>query len=221
MKKYARLFLLFSALIVPNCTGPGGEGAGGNGAHTHAGETESHVHADEDPSESVTLWTDDIELFMEYPFLKVGVPAKFLVHLTRLSDFQPVAQGPVLFRFVNDRTPAKMVVADNPNVPGIFGPTVTFEEAGEYTFELTISSDEIETSLQYGPVVVLREDEEPAAPDEDTGQTISYLKEQQWKLPFASEEAVLRDIRETVRVPAEIVPKAGTESIVASNGRPL
>jgi RND family efflux transporter MFP subunit len=41
------------------------------------------------------------------------------------------------------------------------------------------------------------------------------LKEQQWKLPFASAEAHLRDIHETVRVPAEVVPKAGTESIVA------
>ena len=65
MKEYARLFLLLSALIVPNCTGPTGEGSSEDGAHTHAGEKESHVHADENPSKSVTLWTDDIELFME------------------------------------------------------------------------------------------------------------------------------------------------------------
>lgn len=214
MKETIRFFLLLLPLVLWSCSGSAKEGSAEVDIHIHAGEDSAHIHADEEASVSVSLWTDEIELFMEHPFLRVGRPARFLIHLTKLSDFRPVAQGPVLFRFVKDQTPPKMVVVDSPSVPGIFGPAVTFEEAGEYTLELNISSDEIETSLQCGPIVVSRKDDGPAVLEEDSSQTISYLKEQQWKLPFASAKARLRSIHETVRVPAEIVPKAGTESIV-------
>ena len=57
----------------------------------------------EDPAETtalggggaVTLWTDSTELFMEYPPLIVGQPETFAVHLTDVTDFQPLRSGRV------------------------------------------------------------------------------------------------------------------------------
>ena len=215
MREKATLFLLLSALTLWNCSGPAVENSAQEDAHSHGGAT--NFHPDDKPSISVTLWTDDLELFMEHPQLSVGRAAKFVVHLTRLADFQPVTRGPILFRFVKSGAPPRMVTVGNPDVPGIFVPTVTFNEAGEYTLHLEILSDEIETSLQYRPIEVFGRDEEPTTVEaEDTRQTIAYLKEQQWRLPFASAEALRQTIHETVRVPAQIVPRVGAESIVAA-----
>ncbi len=52
------------------------------GCHEHSHSED----ADELPGGSVTLWSPKTELFMEHPALLVGVPAKFLVHLTVLSN---------------------------------------------------------------------------------------------------------------------------------------
>ena len=215
MREKATLFLLLSTLVLWSCSGPASQDQAQEDSHSHGGTT--HAHPDDEPSVSVTLWTDDLEFFVEHPHLWVGHAAKFAVHLTRLSDFQPLAQGPILFRFVKSGAPPRMVTVDNPDVPGIFGPTVTFDEAGKYTLQLEILSDEIETSLQYRPIEVLGRDEEPAPVEaEDTGHTIAYLKEQQWKLPFASAEARRRSIHSTVRVSAQIIPRTGSESVVAA-----
>ena len=215
MKEKATLSLLLLTLALWSCSRPGTEEPAQEDARSHGGTT--HAHADDEPSISVTLWTDDLELFMEHPHLSVGRAAKFAVHLTRLDGFQPLAQGPILLRFVRNGDPPRMVTVGNPDTPGIFGPTVTFDKAGEYTLQLEVLSEEMETSLRYGPIEVSEKDEEPVPVEaEDAGQTIAYLKEQQWKLPFASAEVQHQTIHETVRVPAQITPRTGAESIVSA-----
>jgi len=64
----------------------------GEDQHEHSPESESgEASAASDPqregSRAVTKWTDETELFMEYPEIIVGQEATFAVHLTRLSDF--------------------------------------------------------------------------------------------------------------------------------------
>ncbi len=215
MREKATSFLLLLTLGLWACSDPQAENPAPEDAHSQGGST--HTHPDDEPSISVTLWTDDLELFMEHPQLSVGRAAKFTLHLTRLADFQPLAQGPILFRFVKSGAPPRMVTVGNPDTPGIFAPTITFDKAGEYTLQLEVSTDEVETSLRYGPIVVLEKDEEPVlAEAQDTRQSIAYLKEQQWKLPFASAQARRQTLHETVHVPAQIIPRSGAESVVST-----
>lgn len=184
---------------------------------THSHEGTTHTHADEIASVAITKWTDDLELFMEYPVLRVGTPARFSVHLTRLDGFRPVSQGPVLFQFAKAGATPKIVTVGAPSVVGIFGPTVTFDEAGEYRLHLEVLTEELETSLEYGPILVHSADEKvPVTGEPVAGQTISYLKEQQWKLPFASAAVSRRSLHKTVRVPAQIQAKTGLESVVSA-----
>lgn len=219
MKNGSILWLLAALLFTGGCGGtassgrdPSGGGAN-SGEHSHDGTT--HTHADEAASSSVTVWTEDLELFMEYPTLSVGTTARFTVHLTNLKSFQPVAEGPVLFRFTQAERPAKMVTVGIPEVPGIFGPTVTFDEPGEYRMSVEIMSEFLEASLEYGPIEVHEAgDRAPEGGEPAGGQFISYLKEQQWKLPFASETVGPRRIQPGFQVPARIRAKVGTESTV-------
>ena len=215
MREKATRFLLLLTLGLPGCSDPEVQDPASEDVHSHGGST--HTHPDDEPSISVTLWTGDLELFMEHPHLTVGKAASFAVHLTRLADFQPLAQGPLLLRFVKNGAPPRMVTVGNPDTPGTFSPTITFDRAGEYTLQLEVLSEAMETSLRYGPITVSERDEEPVPVEaEDSGPSIAYLKEQQWKLPFASAEARRQTLHETLRVPAQIVPRSGAESVVSA-----
>ncbi len=221
LKKNASWLLFPAAALILACGSPDATNSAathGSGQHSHGGTT--HTHAQEAEAESglsVTAWNRDLELFMEHPLLTVGQPAKFAIHLTMLSDFQPVASGPVLFQFTADGTASKMVTVGDPDVPGIFGPSVTFDRAGSYRLRIEILSDEIEAGLEYGPIQVWESREAaPAAQAGDSSESIAYLKEQQWKLPFATQEVRVGVIRDTLRIPAEARARVGSESIVTS-----
>lgn len=215
MKNKKPALAFFLALWAGGCGDSPSQPADEDAVHSHDGTT--HTHADEEASVAVTVWTDDLELFMEYPVLRVGRPAKFAVHLTRMEGFKPVTQGPVLFRFTKAGASPKMVTVGMPEVAGIFGPTVTFDEGGEYRLHLEVLTEELETSLEYGPILVLAASREaPAREEPAAAQTISYLKEQQWKLPFASAAADRRSLHKTIRIPAQIKAKTGLESVVSA-----
>jgi|SRR6267378_5855040 len=47
----------------------------------------------EPPVLNVTHWTEKTELYMEYPPLVTGQPARFAVHLTKLDDFKALSAG--------------------------------------------------------------------------------------------------------------------------------
>ncbi len=47
----------------------------------------------EDPTFSVTHWTERTELFMEHPALVAEKTTRFAVHLTTLADFRPLGEG--------------------------------------------------------------------------------------------------------------------------------
>lgn len=201
---------LISALLLVASTGACGL------FHSHDEEALSHG-VEEEATISVSLWTDDLELFMEHPTLRVGEPAKFAVHLTKMNDFQALGSGPVLFHFSKGGIEQQVVTVESPTIPGIFGPLVTFDEAGEYTLRIEVRSQALAAEVEHGPLLVLSSDAPaPEAGDEPGGQIISYLKEQQWKLPFATVPAERRNIHETLRVPARILPKGGSESLVTA-----
>jgi membrane fusion protein, heavy metal efflux system len=216
VKNRKPVLAFFLALWTGGCGSPIPRPAAEDAVHSHDGTT--HSHADEEASVAVTLWTNHLELFMEYPVLRAGRPAKFAVHLTKLGDFEPLSQGPALFRFTKAGASPKMVTVGAPEVAGIFGPTVTFDEAGEYRLHLEVLTDEMETSLEYGPIRVLGTSEKAPSPEDPppAGQVIVYLKEQQWKLPFATMVADRRGIRRTIRIPARIRAKTGLESVVSA-----
>ena len=61
--------------------------------HEHEHDGDHAAEEELDGGGAVTLWSEKTELFMEYPALLVGEPAKLLVHLTALSDFAPIRSG--------------------------------------------------------------------------------------------------------------------------------
>lgn len=166
------------------------------------------------PSFAVSRWTDATELFMEYPALRKGEISRFAIHLTDLSTFQALLEGKVSVHLEHSDGQAETFSVEGPSRPGIFGVDVQPSRPGRPAMTILVSSPAAVDSHALGPVLVASNrseslnaqgDSEP----EPTDGPISYLKEQQWSLDFATQIVQLRSMQDSFVVPATIEPRTG------------
>ncbi len=199
MRKYVSLLVLLVFL--------GGCGAEGPPVQT----------AEELPTIAVTHWTENTELFMEHPPLVAGEKARFAVHLTDLSDFTPLTAGQVVIELRSPGGSVKTFSSDAPSRPGIFGVDVLPSEPGTYSMTVQLDSPSLKDVHELGTVAVYADaTQAETASSEEAGEAISFLKEQQWTLEFATDTATERPLRESLRVPAEVQPRTGGEAEVSA-----
>lgn len=161
---------------------------------------------------AVTRWTEKTELFMEYPALISGQKARFAVHLTDLGSFKPLSAGRVTVELRSAAGSSNRFQTDAPSRPGIFGVDVRPSAAGRYSMVVRLDSSELHDVHPIGPVEVYADAQAAASsPQADEEGAIRYLKEQQWTLDFATEVVAERDLRESLRVPAQVRPRTGGE----------
>lgn len=179
-----------------------------NGDHTH-GEEASVVH---------TVWTDEVELFVEYKAFVVGELSRFAAHFTRLSDYKPFTEGTVTVSLIKSNKGIRHTV-DAPARPGIFMPALQPKEAGIYQLVFELNAQGISERIVLDSIPVFETMADAVAAlgtgEEDSG-TISFLKEQAWKIDFAVQKANYAPIGEVIRVAGEVLPSQGDERTVAA-----
>lgn len=191
------LFLLISALSVH---------AGGGDDHDHAASHE-HGGSDDAPTIAVTQWTNRMELFMEYPVLSSGSHGRFIIHLTILDGFQPVREGRVALSFVSSSGHTHKITEDKILRDGIFAPEVSLHQPGPYEFTLIYEGPWGEDEFRIEGFTVYRTAHEIPANDDQKGENeITFLKEQQWRIPFATANAEIRELKHTVWAIGEVLP---------------
>ena len=77
-----------------------------------------HDHGEE--TIALTVWTDQLELFMEYNELHAGEPAHFIIHLTDQADFQPLREGRIQLEFTSHDGVPVVFTEEEPVRDGIF-----------------------------------------------------------------------------------------------------
>lgn len=165
--------------------------------------------------ESFTNWTAKTELFMEYPPLVSGQISRFAIHLTRLDNFKPVSKGRVEVRLTGANKKADVFATDAPSRPGIFGVDITAPSAGDYRLAVHFTGEGITDVHDLGELASAATKAEAThehAPG--TQETIAFLKEQQWTLDFGTAIVEDRQLRASLRVPAEVTPRSGGEAEV-------
>lgn len=182
-------WLLLSALVAIGCKSRSAAPAGETGR--------------EGPEAiSVTHFTDRTELFVEFPPLVRGQDSAFAVHLTRLTDFKPVAEGRVTIVLSGAGAPEERWTADHAQVPGIFRPVARPASAGERSLTIIVEAGGGPDPHELGAVTVhaTAADAARAAAAEAPPATprITYLKEQQWRTEFATELVSERTLRASV-----------------------
>lgn len=173
---------------------------------------------------SVTRWTDKTELFAEYPPLVVGRTSRFAVHLTRLDTFKALGEGHVEVRLSGGSGPDESFVVEAPSRPGIFGVDVRPAHAGARELTILLRQPGLDDRHAVGAVVVHPDEGAARSATGESGEVaeaISFLKEQQWSLDFATTVVVDAPVRETFRVPGEVVARPGGAADVTapSDGR--
>ena len=182
----------------------------------HAGDhgDDHHGHGDSDtPSAAVTHLNDVTELFVEFPLLSVGGESPFAAHLTWLDNFRPVAEGRVRVILRGGGLPEEEFSVAQPSIPGIFRPVAVPRHAGQRELILILESPRQKSVHNLGMYTVYPDQQAiPPAAEEDDGGAISYLKEQQWQVDFATAPVAQRTLRESIRAVATIKAAADGEA---------
>lgn len=166
----------------------------------------AHAH-DEQESYIVTDYNQLTELFVEFPPLQTGETSRFLAHLTWLDSFGPVTQGQVDVELWRDgRAVARFRVAE-PTRDGLFTPSVTPRDAGEYQVKV-IWSDKTSgrrSEHDLGQYHVHSSSEHAAVNQDEIEGDISFLKEQQWQQAFATTPVQSRMLSASIPAMATVV----------------
>ena len=168
---------------------------------------------------SVTRWSEYTELFAEYPPLVAGENSRFAIHLTRLDSFQAVTEGEVEVQLRGGRGEPQTFRVEAPSRPGIFGVDVRPSTPGDVELVIVLRSPTLSDEHRVGIVAVFPDADRAgvdASPDDTPAEGVSFLKEQQWTLDFGTGVVQEREVRRSLRVPADIVPRPGASADVVA-----
>lgn len=192
--KHLKYLILLSFITFVSCQ------ANNDHGHSHD-ESGGHSHSHDDgPSESHTAWTDQTELFVEFPALVVGQVSRFAAHFTTLSGHQPVTEGSVTVSLIKGSKGIRQKV-DGPSSPGIFGPSLKPAEAGIYQLVFDVVTPAYTDKIILKDVQVFAseaEAEKALGGEEENGNEISFLKEQAWKMEFGTAPVVRKEVYEVI-----------------------
>ena len=152
-------------------------------AQDHGHDHGAHGHG-EGRAIAFTVWTDTIEIFAEHPFVVKGTPVPFVTHVTDLKTFLPRTQGPVTF-VISHGSQRLEHVDPAPARDGIYIPELVFPKTGTWSVVLQIPMNGTTHEVTFPAVeVYATQDEADQAPDPVEPEGFSFLKEQQWIIPF-------------------------------------
>ncbi|MCB9749630.1 MAG: efflux RND transporter periplasmic adaptor subunit [Myxococcales bacterium] len=111
---------------------------------------------------------------------------------------------------------------DAPLRPGIFRPTLTAPRPGTYAGALRVTGPQARDTIDGFEIVVQPAEAHHADDEAEAGpEPISFLKEQQWQVPFATAFARAGALDPTIEVPGEVAtpPRGQAEVSAAISGR--
>lgn len=223
----ARLMLHLTVLLTIGCTQrDGGEDHGHShgepaGHDDHGEEAHGHGHgAHEGVSEAVTRYGEQTQLFVEFPALVAGEESAFAAHLTRLFDHGAVEAGTVSVELSWGGSMPERFSVEGPSVPGIFRPVVRPAQAGPRKVLVTLETPMSREMHDLGEFMVFetRQQADAAGAASDSGEEgeISYLLEQQWKVPFRLKQAQARAVRPNLSAFARLSLPAEAEVVITA-----
>jgi membrane fusion protein, heavy metal efflux system len=185
-------------------------GQGHGHGHDHGHDAEE---AEPEPL-AITKWTERHELFVEFPPPVAGKPVRYHAHVTKLDGFQAVTEGTFRVRFKTAAGVATETSIQGVKRPGIFTPEGPAPAAGSYNLEMAYEHAGQTDVFDCGPSTVANAPPppEPEAPS----AAITFLKESQWKIPFATAWAEERPIAKETEIAATLEPAASDQLTIGA-----
>lgn len=232
MRPMNRVSFMMAALLIVGCHdhhhehGHGGHGHGED-PHHHDEEAPEKGHGDDGHGHghganttAYTTYAERTELFVEVPPLIVGQAVELAAHLTHLDTFRPLTKGVVTVMLTGGGLPDEVFRTGPVRVEGIFRPSVLPQEACSRTMKLRVVTEGVDEVHTVGSVQVFGDEVaaavegvEGSSPDEPT---ISFTKEQQWRIDFGTAPANRRPIRPAVEAYGTIRARPEGQAIVTA-----
>ena len=188
--------------------------------HAHD-EHGNHINANQIELEPLayTLYTDKTELFVEFKPLVVGKESRFAAHFTTLGEyFKAIGEGSVTLT-LSGPNGTQSITATEPEVPGIFRLRLTPQTEGTFSLVFDIKTPAYTDSIVIKDIKVYH-DEQFALEDQtnntDAGGDITYLKEQAWKIDFATVPAAVKPLSEVIKTSGQIQSAPGDEAVLVA-----
>lgn len=189
--------IALSFVFLAGCSGKHSANEHGH-AHASAG---SHSHESEArPDESYTVWTDQVEFFVEFPALVVGEKSDFAAHFTILDGHEPVREGSLTVSLKGEEEVLNHT-AEMPASPGIYTPWLQPKKAGVYQLEFELSTGDFTDLIVLHDIAVYATAEkakEALAHKQETGHGISFLKEQAWEIDFQTTPVLKKEVYQSI-----------------------
>lgn len=170
----------------------------------------------ETPAISKTIWTNQTELFVEYPVLVVGKTSRFAAHFTLLDGHQPVRQGSLTVSLIKAGKGIRHRV-DAPSSPGIFSPALQPGEAGVYQLIFDLKTPLYSDRIVMNDIPVfttVAAAKKALGREEENGNAITFLKEQAWKMAFQTAPVQQKEVYQTI-------PTSGVWKVAPSDDQTL
>ena len=173
---------------------------------------------DHTDQESRTLFTENLELFVEFDPIVVGETSTFNVHLTDLKDYSPLANAGVSLILEIDNEVTQNFESRS-DVAGIYHFEVSPQFAGEGLIKIDVATENFTDRFEIDHVHIFRQVADIHAHGQGavTGQVL-FTKEQAWTTEFKIETVRTHSFSKVINASGEIMPMPGDkQNLVAKN----
>ena len=165
--------LLTAAIVIISCNT-------NQEAQNDPNEDEGHGHGS---SQQVTLFSENIEYFVEFPHLVIDEHADFTVHLTRLDTYKPISKGTV--SVVVETAEGEITASSSePLREGIFQVEIRPENAGPAEIHFSLKGEDFTDKVSVEDIHVFPSTGGVQETIGQEGAEISFTKESAWNSDF-------------------------------------
>lgn len=191
-----------------------------SGCADYPQENKKNVQAEEKPAPepiAITDYTEQTELFVEFNQFVLNKPSTFLAHFTYMDTFKPFKQGRVEVCLTFSNQKKECFSVDAPAFEGIFKPVAVPSQSGFAELDIRVEQGNIIQTHKLGKFQIYNSYEQiPVNSEEEADDGISYLKEQQWKVEFATQIATKKLLRESVSTFAKTEVPSNQEYVLSA-----
>lgn len=208
------IFITIGAILFISCSR--------NSSHSHIAlaDQPDNVTEDSHGSESVTLFSENFEVFAEFDRLTVGHESEFLIHITELTDdYNAFAKGTVKVE-LEIKGKQQTVEAEESKVAGIFNASLKPKHSGVGSLSFVVQANQSNEILTDYHIHVYTEEEE-SNHEHGSGASglIRFSKEHAWKSDFNVVEVTEKSFSNVITVSGEFTAMPGEKQHVTAKSQ--
>ena len=187
--------------------------------HNHDHEVlESHDHEGHSHETDIFFYSsynESFEVFVEAgPFVS-GQENKIIAHFTSLANFKPLRSGVISASIIvgNDKVSHTL---NMPDKPGVYNFKLKSSKTGTGELRFEIKTSEGVSHAIIPNIKVVADIHDVSHVDSNPANSVSFSKEQSWKVDFATEEAIKEPFGQAIKTTAQILPSDADEQILTA-----